>query len=346
MKTEQKRPWLVDVPVSLMVWVRPELQKQGFAVIRAARPRKLYLISDGPRTPEERRLLEQSRALVEQVDWDCEVYRLYREENQGLYAMCAQGEKFVFDREDRCIILEDDVVPDVTFFAFCAELLERYQNDLRVQAVCGMNILGSYAEPSADYFFSRGGAIWGYALWKRTYEACYDRALCKDAYALRRCKENAARDPYGFERQLSAYADGTLYGGGEPTGSEFYMGVQRYAQEQLNIVASQNLVHYLGFSAHAAHAAEKRRMPKGLQCLCDVPVFPCSFPLRHPAYVVRDVHYEALVNRMMGWGHPLVQLWRKLASMTRTLAFGSKSEIFAKIRGKLGAKQPKKEEKV
>ena len=118
----------LETPVALVIFKRPERTRLVFDRIRRARPKRLFLIADGPRAgnEEERLGCEQARAVVEAVDWPCEVTRDFAEGNIGLKRRLPSGLDGVFRQVERAIVLEDDCLPHESFFRFCDELLERY----------------------------------------------------------------------------------------------------------------------------------------------------------------------------------------------------------------------------
>ena len=158
-------PSLVDLPVRVRIWTRPDFQEEQLEILRQVRPSILFLVSDGGRNAKERELIGASRELFESVDWDCEIHKLYWEENLGLYKTAALSRQYIWERVDRCVWLEDDIMPSVGAFRFWAEMLERYKDDTRVLGVCAMNHEGVSEGVNADYFFSRVASIWGMATW-------------------------------------------------------------------------------------------------------------------------------------------------------------------------------------
>src|SRR5689334_9779661 len=100
----------IETPVALFLFNRPALTAQIFAAIRAARPRRLLLVADGPRAavPGDAALVDAARASVYAVDWDCQVDSLYAEQNLGLKARFDSGLQWVFEQAEQAIILEDD----------------------------------------------------------------------------------------------------------------------------------------------------------------------------------------------------------------------------------------------
>src|SRR4051812_24867462 len=144
-----------------MVFNRPDLTERVFQAIRAARPKRLLVVADGPRNDAERERCDATRAVIK-VDWDCELETNYSDANLGCKRRVGSGISWVFERCEDAIILEDDTLPSPSFFPFCQELLRRYRDDERVMCICGMNLV---PEPKArgpeTYYFSRYGATNG-----------------------------------------------------------------------------------------------------------------------------------------------------------------------------------------
>jgi hypothetical protein len=145
-----------------------------FEAVRAARPARLFVVADGPRSgrPAEPELCEQARGLVADVDWPCEVARLYANENLGCGRRVSSGLDWVFDAVPEAIVLEDDCLPQPSFFAFCEALLALHRDDERVTMIGGTNYFPDAAREES-YFFSRYFPVWGWAAWARAWRS-YD----------------------------------------------------------------------------------------------------------------------------------------------------------------------------
>ena len=124
----------LETPVAFVLFRRPDRTRRVFEAIRCARPRRLFLIADGPRpgAAEEQLECERARAVVEDVDWPCEVIRDFADANVGLKHRLPSGLDRVFREVDRAIVLEDDCLPHETIFRFFDELLEGYAGEDRV----------------------------------------------------------------------------------------------------------------------------------------------------------------------------------------------------------------------
>ena len=154
--------------VLILFFARPETLSQVFEQVRKAKPLKLFLYQDGPR--EGRNDLEgiqKCREIVENIDWECEVHKWYQDKNVGCDPSEYLSQKWAFSYVDKCIILEDDDVPSLSFFPFCQELLDRYENDERISMIAGMNHEEVSTDVPYDYFFTTNVSIWGWATWKR-----------------------------------------------------------------------------------------------------------------------------------------------------------------------------------
>src|ERR1019366_6764616 len=141
--------------VVFLIFNRPDCTVRSLAAIRAARPRRLYVVADGPRSDRagEAALCAEVRTLVESgVDWPCEVIRDYAPANLGCARRVSSGLDAVFSRESEAIIIEDDCVADPTFFRFCTELLERYRDAPQVGQIAGCTFQGAGDAGATSYY--------------------------------------------------------------------------------------------------------------------------------------------------------------------------------------------------
>ena len=169
---------LIKVPVLFLIFNRPETTQQVFDEIRKAQPAQLFVAADGPRKdrPADKELCKKTRDIIQQVDWDCKVFTRFQDENLGCKIGVSSAIDWFFSNVEEGIILEDDCVPDQSFFPFCQELLEKYRDDERVMMISGMNYLFNKIEMDDSYFFSRSYDIWGWATWKRAW-SYYDLTM-------------------------------------------------------------------------------------------------------------------------------------------------------------------------
>ena len=309
----EMKPWLVDVPVQFNIWIRPECQKKQWEVIRAVRPRILFVVSDGGRTEEEWALINENRTMIDTgIDWDCEVHKLYSDRNYGMYQNQMNANEYIWARVDRCIFMEDDVVPAPTFFAFCRDLLEKYRDDTRISMIAGLNFLGAYDRPEADYFFAKSTHVWGFATWKRVYDNYYDFTYAKQPYTMELLHQAAANHP-SFVKKIDAYAQNEYYQGHRAF-EEFFLEFAVYGYHQLAIIPTRNMICNIGASADSTHFTNLNDLPKDVQNLFNMKTYDVSFPLKHPDYVIADDYYDRKVHEInadMGWPKIRRQIERK-----------------------------------
>lgn len=161
-----------DTSILFIIFNRPDTTQVVFDEIRKLKPRRLFVTADGPRMdkPGEKEKCDAARAIIEQVDWECDVQRNFSDVNLGCKKGVSSGISWFFDHVEEGIILEDDCVPDPSFFSFCAKLLERYRDDERVMMISGDNFQFGRKCGDASYYFSKYAHIWGWATWKRAWK--------------------------------------------------------------------------------------------------------------------------------------------------------------------------------
>ena len=165
----------LHTPVAIIVFKRLDATQKMFATVRKAQPQTLFIIADGWRNDAEKAKCLAVRSYLENViDWPCQVYKNYSDANLGCKMRVVSGLNWVFTLVEEAIIIEDDCVPDQSFFQFCQELLEKYRNEPRVTQIAGLNtqfhINKAFDTRGASYYFSQFGEIWGWATWRRAWK--------------------------------------------------------------------------------------------------------------------------------------------------------------------------------
>ena len=163
----------VNEAVLVMAFNRPDRLTTLIDRLREVQPTRVYLAVDGPRPDRagEADRVQACRDLTAAIDWPCEVHSLFQDTNLGCGLGVTTAITWFFTQEERGIILEDDIIPDPTFFGFCTELLDRYENDERVFAVSGANLVppSELTHPEEPYRFTQVPHIWGWATWRRSW---------------------------------------------------------------------------------------------------------------------------------------------------------------------------------
>lgn len=240
----------VTAPVAFFTFNRIDTTRRVFERIREAKPQKLYLISDGARETKEGeadKVNEVRSFILNGIDWDCCVKTNFSEKNLGCRNRINSGIDWVFESEDRVIILEDDVVPSLSFFRFCQDMLEYYADDENVFMITGNKRVPEFCMDS-DYIFSRYCSIWGWATWKRAWIQ-NDQALKKWP---RLRKEGLLKKVYGLDASLQLTRMIDLIYEGKLNTWDYPWQLSKAEHSGLEVVPSKNLVENIGMMTEDA----------------------------------------------------------------------------------------------
>ncbi|MGE6415986.1 hypothetical protein ACQKDD_17630 [Planococcus kocurii] len=286
------KSYLIDVPVLLIFFTRPEKFSKVFEQVKVARPSKLYLYQDGPRDNNAKDLegIKQCREIVSTIDWDCEVFRYYQDKNVGCDPSEFIAQKWMFEKEEMGIILEDDDVPSQSFFIYCKDLLERYKYDERINMICGMNNVGMSEESKESYFYTSKGSIWGWASWKRvlnTWDEKYSWLEDKGVVdSLQNKFENVKEYNDFIETAKKHKQSGKAH-------YETINGASQYLYNRLNIVPKYNMISNIGVGENSTHNVDDiRLLPKMIRKLMYMETNEIEFPLNHPKYIIPNRIFE------------------------------------------------------
>ena len=277
-------------PVLFLIFNRPETTQQVFSAIREAKPPRLYVAADGPRSdyPNEDEKCEHSRKIATNVDWDCEVKTLFRDQNIGCRLAVGQAIYWFFEQEPEGIILEDDCLPSQSFFWFCQEMLEYFRNDKAVGVICGFYSNELEYKPSASFFFSRYLRVWGWAGWRRSNEG-YDSNI-----NLLIEKQNTWKKDI-FSRTdifLKRYWQDMFeeVGSGKIDTWDIQLQYLLWQKKQQVIVSSKNLVQNIGW-AQGAHPLTKDNNH-------ELATSEINFPLTTPDMTERDTRADQVIEKI------------------------------------------------
>ena len=320
----EKKPWLVDVPVAVIFFARPETLVHTFNRIKEARPSRLYLIQDGPRAnrPDDPENIQKCRDIVADVDWDCDVKTNYSEVNLSCGTRPFTGISWAMEQEDRLIIIEDDAVPDVTFFAYCAELLEHYKDDQRVAMITAANLLGEWMSPKGSYFFGKSGQISCWATWRRCWEKIdSELEFVDDEEAMRLLA--CTMDSHTYKRDFKGirkYRE-QIKSGAKLTYWSTKWNYMKHLQHGLVIIPKRNMVENIGTTANSTFSTKNPKwVPHCQRNIFFAKTHPVEFPLEHPKYMIHDREFDAKVNRLVMPGFWLRQ-WMRIEGRIRRLIF-------------------------
>lgn len=269
---------MFTTPILLIIFNRPRETEKVFEAIRKIKPLELFIAADGPRKGNESDLGEcaQVRRIVDAIDWPCRVETLFQKENLGCGLGVATAINWFFERVKQGIILEDDCVPDQSFFRFCQELLTYYRDNTKVMHISGNNFQYGKRRGRASYYFSSYTHNWGWATWRRAWKV----------YDFNCVPEEMRQSNWDYQWMMS---------------------VRKH--KGLAVLPNINLVSNIGFSNDATHTKEYSHYS-------NLPTRSIEFPLIHPKIIIRNWQADFFTYRDLFGGTVGKFLYAKISATT------------------------------
>ena len=277
----------LTTPVAFFIFNRPNSTLKVFEIIRDAKPQKLFVVADGARFSGEESKCKEARSIIEKIDWDCEVLTNFSDVNLGCKLRVSSGLDWVFDHVESAIILEDDCLPEPSFFEFCSELLTRYVNDQRVMMISGNNFQSGKKRTNDSYYFSMFTHCWGWATWRRAWHY-YDIDMklwltVRDNNWLMDILNSKLAMTY-WENIFQDIFDNLI------DTWDYQWLFTCWMQNGLTILPNVNLISNIGFNTEATHT-------KSVDRLANMPTETITFPLLHPQFVIRDTQSDDFTQK-------------------------------------------------
>jgi len=282
----------LKTPVLLIVFNRPNNTQEVLNEIRKVKPKRLYVTADGPRNEKDKDNVEAVRRIVlSGIDWDCEVKTNFSEENLGCRRAVSEGITWFFKNEEMGIILEDDCLPDPTFFAFCEDLLLRFC-DTREVGMISSGLIDTEFESS--YSFINYPLIWGWASWKRVWENYnVDASFIESASEVEHLP--------GLRHSLAGVKRfwATIYKNIDTVNTWDYQLTLLFLKHNLKTVyPNKTLVRNTGLSGESTHTFEDNS-------IFSLESQSINFPLKHPNEIVANLTIQSLIERAIFYEKPI-----------------------------------------
>lgn len=272
----------LNTPILFMIFNRPDTTRQVFEAIKKIQPKHLYVTADGPRAnkPGEAEKCTETRKIIEAVDWDCEVHKHYLEKNLGCKMGVSSGLDWFFENVEEGIILEDDCVPNQSFFGFCEAMLIYYHQDDRVMHIGGSNFQEGQTRGDGSYYFSKYNHLWGWATWRRawqlndlsmkTFPQFKEQNLIASVWENKKARQGWLRTfDRMYQGQLNTWDYPWMY--------------TIWSQSGLCITPNINLVSNVGFGVDATHTTSIDKKVSNLEAKkIDL------LNLKHPTFIIQD----------------------------------------------------------
>lgn len=303
----------MNTAVLFIIFNREDTATKVFSKIREQKPSKLYVAADGPRAHkegEDAKCKLTRETILNMIDWECDVKTLFRDANLGCRKAVSSAIDWFFQNEEMGIILEDDCLPDSSFFNFCTDLLEKYKDDERVMMISGDNFQNGKKYGKASYYFSKYVHIWGWASWRRAW-AMYDIDM-KD-YAVFK-KENRMDDVFKDEQESSYWLerfDSVALRNLDTWDYQWVYTVMK--NNALAIMPNVNLISNIGFGTAATHTTDLND-PNA-----NIPTQSIK-KIEHPAFVLPNADADKASKQYLGiTARPRPLRKRILSKIKRTI---------------------------
>lgn len=266
-----------DIPVVLIVFNRPDLAERQFQILKEIKPQKLYVVADAPRAwaADDKEKTKRVREIFFEIPWECDIKRIYAEENMGCDRRVVSGLNEVFAREEYAVILEDDCLPHISFFDYCRELLLKYQDESEIMYISGTKQVPEYKMPYS-YSFSYNISTWGWATWKRAWQEWH-----WDEREWNEKKQDWMKGIYSDKYRWDWIKDVEKYFSKESIPWDYVW--QFCVGRRFSIVPAVNLIENAGFGADATHT---KVVPDGYEGKAEA-----IGELQHPPKVEADLEY-------------------------------------------------------
>ncbi len=251
---------MIETPILILVFNRPDKIKLLLNELKLFKPIKIYIGADGPRNQKEMSLTNEVRKIIDNsINWECDVFKLYREENLGLRVAVSQSITWFFENEDAGIILEDDCLPSSAFFKYADTLLKKHYSDHKIFHISGNNL-----RPTNDhsYHLSKYPRVWGWATWKRAWKS-YDDS--DDFISQLTKKQIKKMFPRAIDRAFWSIIidkmklpNGTL----KRRSWAYFWALNIRSQQGYAIQPEQNLIHNVGFSLDSTNTKADSRLER------------------------------------------------------------------------------------
>ena len=306
----------LTIPVAFMIFNRPDLTQRVFEVIAKAKPEQLLVVADGPRFAEDAEKCAQARAVIEHVDWACDVLKNYAETNLGCGRRISSGIDWVFSQVEEAIILEDDTLPAESFFSYCRELLDRYRHDKRIMTINGNNFQFGRSRTEFSYHFSKYCACWGWASWRRAWQHYDFEMKTWPAFKRAGMLSMVCEDPYEHKFWMKLF-DAMYENPAKIDTWDHQWNYACWSQNGLEIEPSVNLVANIGLGrSDASHTTGENLL------LAELSKTKELYRIEHPPFVVKNTEADAYIfdyviggNRMKREDTLPGRLVRRLSAM-------------------------------
>lgn len=287
----------MESPILFIAFKRLDTTKKVFEAILDVQPKKIYIAIDGPRNLKEFNEVESVRAYIsnkiEHIKWDCKIKTKFNEKNLGIGFGATNAIDWFFENEKKGIILEDDCVPNKSFFSFCDEMLNYFENEKRVGMVEGFNPFPRIPI-NHSFFFSKYTLCWGgWATWRDRWSLhdvfTNDWPLTKNTNFLRQFSNNKKQVATYWSLVFDAIHKKTNFSWDTRLSYAFFK------KRMLSIIPRKNIVDNIGYGNEGA---TNTYLPKP-HYIEELKKEELEFPLIYPKDFIIMEEWDELIEKVL-----------------------------------------------
>ncbi|MDJ1502648.1 nucleotide-diphospho-sugar transferase [Xanthocytophaga agilis] len=321
---------MFSTPVLFLIFNRPDTTRKVFEQIQKLKPKYLFIAADAPRLNKEgeKEKCELVKKIVlDGINWDCNVKTLFQEENLGCGFGPATAITWFFEHVEQGIILEDDCVPVQSFFPYCEELLQKYQDNEKVMHISGTSFQFGKRRGVHSYYFSIYPHEWGWASWRRAWSRYNIQIENLDEFAANKSYEifQSKRERDYWLRILQTVKNKNNH---EVDTWDYQWAYIIWKNNGICITPNQNLVSNIGFSPDATHTTHLNHPLDNIPSFeLDYISHPCELKLNRKAdaYIFhKAIHRRSfnLANNIRNIAYKYFpSIWQKMKKIKETLIF-------------------------
>lgn len=238
-------------PIALFVYNRPQHTERTVKFLqqnKLAADSRLYIFSDGPKTPNDEDKVNEVRSFIKTIEGFKSVKIIESKTNKGLANSIIEGVTMLNQNYGQVIVFEDDLITSPHTLTYFNEALNIYRNEDQVMHI-GAYMYHLKEENLSESFFYRAATSWGWATWQRAwqhFEPNIDTLLAQ--FNTRKIHEFSIEGTMNFWKQMQDFKRGR----NNSWAIRWYASI--FLKGGLTLNPSQSLVNNIGHDGTGVHS--------------------------------------------------------------------------------------------